>query len=129
MLDIYIWIILDLSPKVRYCQDQVLIGGIIPGPNKPENLDSFLFPGLHHVMALNNKPKKLQIWDAYENRQFGASFFHFLNCADAPGMAEIDGCVGHTGHQGCCLFCSVPGRWKENTGIYYLILLKPVIFL
>ena len=49
---IYIWIILDLAPDQRYKVRNVLPGGIIPGPDKPKNIDSFLFPGLSHVSAL-----------------------------------------------------------------------------
>jgi hypothetical protein len=45
---IYIWIIMDLPPNIRYHKKSVLIGGIIPGPNKPKIIDSYLFPGLHH---------------------------------------------------------------------------------
>ena len=49
---IYIWIIMDFAPDERYKKKHVLPGGFIPGPNKPKNLDSFLFPGLHHLHAL-----------------------------------------------------------------------------
>ncbi|KZV69326.1 hypothetical protein PENSPDRAFT_753405 [Peniophora sp. CONT] len=43
---IYIWILLDLPPHLRYKKEYIIPGAIIPGPNKPQNLDSFLFPGL-----------------------------------------------------------------------------------
>ncbi len=43
---IYIWVILDLAPDKRYRKRHILPGGFIPGPNKPKNVDSFLFPGL-----------------------------------------------------------------------------------
>lgn len=48
----YIWIILDHALEVRYKKKFVLPGGFIPGPGKPKNVDSFLFPGLYHVRAL-----------------------------------------------------------------------------
>ena len=40
---IYIWVLLDLAPDLRYKTRYVLPGGFIPGPNKPKNLDSFLY--------------------------------------------------------------------------------------
>jgi hypothetical protein len=44
---IYIWVMLNLAPKRRYKKKKhVLIGGFIPGPNNPKNLDSFLLPSL-----------------------------------------------------------------------------------
>jgi len=56
-------------------------GGIIPGPGKPKNLDSFLFPGLAHVSALQKEG--LHIWDGY-NRMAAISFiFLLLALADA----------------------------------------------
>jgi hypothetical protein len=62
---IYIWIIMDLSPSLRYKKKYVLIGGIILGPHKPKIVDSYLFPGLHHVSAL--KKEGLPIWNASHN--------------------------------------------------------------
>lgn len=47
-----IWVVFDRSPETRYKKKYVLPGVIIPGPRKPKNLDSFLFPGFHHLAAL-----------------------------------------------------------------------------
>ncbi|KAJ3562620.1 hypothetical protein NP233_g9459 [Leucocoprinus birnbaumii] len=41
---IYIWVIMDLPPDLRYKKHHVLPGSFIPGPGKPKNLDSSLFP-------------------------------------------------------------------------------------
>ncbi|KAJ7048248.1 hypothetical protein C8F01DRAFT_931624, partial [Mycena amicta] len=46
--------------------------------------------------------------------------------ADGPGMAMIDGLVGHNGAYGCRIFCPVKGRHKPNAPTYYPALLKPV---
>jgi hypothetical protein len=43
---IYIWVLMDLPPQYRYKKKYVMPGGFIPGPNKPKNLQSFIFPGL-----------------------------------------------------------------------------------
>ncbi|KIK26896.1 hypothetical protein PISMIDRAFT_94090, partial [Pisolithus microcarpus 441] len=59
---IYIWIVVNLPPTKRYRKLHVCPGGFIPGPNKPKNVDSFLFPGLHHLAALQNEG--LSIWNA-----------------------------------------------------------------
>src|SRR5438309_689702 len=55
---IYIWIVLNLAPNLRYKKHYVLIGAIIPGPNKPKNANSYLFPGLHHACALSKEGLK-----------------------------------------------------------------------
>ncbi|KAF9555548.1 hypothetical protein CPC08DRAFT_753019 [Agrocybe pediades] len=101
---IYIWIILDLAPDLRYKKRHVLVGGVIPGPNKPKNIESFLFPGFHHVAALSKEG--LSIWDALENRV--AVEYKYWSCAF-----------------GCRIFCPVPGRRKPGGNHYYPALLKP----
>ncbi|KIO04827.1 hypothetical protein M404DRAFT_142201, partial [Pisolithus tinctorius Marx 270] len=59
---IYIWVIVNLPPDVRYHKLHVCPGGFIPGPNKPKNIDSFLFPGIHHLTSLQKEG--LPIWNA-----------------------------------------------------------------
>ena len=120
----YIWVIMDLSPDERYKKAYVLPGGFIPGPNKPKNMDSFLFPGLHHLCALQQEG--LYIWDASTNRLFISKLFLGLSTADGPGMAYLNGLVGHHGKYGCRLYCPVPGRHKPNGSHYYPALLKPL---
>ncbi|CAL1697464.1 unnamed protein product [Somion occarium] len=100
---IYIWVVLNLSPDLRYKKKYVLPGSFIPGPNKPKNLDSFLFPGLHHVAALQKEG--LSLWDAYDNRTFLAALYVALATANSPGMASINGLVGHHGGHGCRVGC------------------------
>ncbi|KJA24703.1 hypothetical protein HYPSUDRAFT_135758 [Hypholoma sublateritium FD-334 SS-4] len=120
---IYLWVIMDFSPDNRYKKHHVLPGGFIPGPNKPKNIDSFLFPGLHHVCAMQREG--LQIWDASVDRLFVSQLFLALNTADGPAMAYLNGLVGHHGKFGCRLYCPVPGRHKPNGPHYYPALMKP----
>lgn len=81
---LYIWVVLDLAPGERYKKKYVIPGGIIPGPNKPKNLDSFLFPGLHHISALQQEG--LKIWNADNDTVFTSRPVILLKTADAPGM-------------------------------------------
>lgn len=124
---IYLWVLFDLSPNERYKKKHVLPGGFIPGPNKPKNMDSFLFPGLYHLAAIQNEG--LPVWDALSSRLFDSKLFLALNTADGPGMAYLNGLVGHHGKFGCRLYCTVPGRHKPNGTHYYPALLKPIDFL
>ena len=104
---IYIWIILDLAPDQRYKIRNILPGGIIPGPGKPKHLDSFLFPGLAHVLAIQREG--LRIYDSY-HRNLATSFIWLhLALVDAVGMAELSGSVGHHGRKGCRLLCELVG--------------------
>lgn len=96
---IYIWVILDFSPEERYKKDCVIPGGFIPGPKKPKNLDSFLFPGLYHLACLQKEG--LTIWDAASNQLFSSRPFLGINTADGPAMAYLNSLVGHHGKFGC----------------------------
>ena len=121
---IYIWVLLDLAPDLRYKTRYVLPGGFIPGPNKPKNLDSFLYTGLHHLRALQTDG--LRIWDSQQGRTFTSHPFFFLGTADGPGLAAIHGQVGHHGALGCREYCGLRGRHKPGGPHYYPALLKPM---
>ena len=120
---IYIWILLDLAPDERYKIKNILPGGVIPGPEHPDNMESFLFPGLAHVSAIQKEG--LRLWDAYHQRVVLSFVFLFLVLADCIGMAVISGSVGHHGRKGCRLLCGFIGRNKVRGPHYYPALLLP----
>ncbi|KAF8833144.1 hypothetical protein BDN67DRAFT_992893 [Paxillus ammoniavirescens] len=118
-----IWVILDRSPDTHYKKKYVLPACIIPGPKKPKNLDSFMFPGFYHLAAIQKEG--LKIWDADRNITFVSHPFLALGTADRPGLAYLNGLVGHHGKNGCRLYCGLKGWHKAGVGIYYPVLLKP----
>ncbi len=81
---IYIWVVLNLAPERHYKKKHVLIGGLIPGPNNPKNLDSFLFPRLQHLVALQKEG--LRIWDTALQHDIHSKIFLVLLMADGPGI-------------------------------------------
>lgn len=120
---IYIWIIANLPPNTRYRKLSVLPGGFIPGPKKPKNVDSFLFPGMHHLAAIQREG--LAIWDPISNSRLFSRVYLLFTTADGPGLVYWDGMVGHSGKNGCRLYCGIPGRRKERGHRYYPALLCP----
>jgi hypothetical protein len=96
---IYIWVLLNLSPTRHYQKKHVFIGGFIPGPNNPKNINSFLFPGLGHLAALQRE--LLRIWDLALQCKVCSCIFLALLTADGPGMMHITGFVGYHGKHGC----------------------------
>jgi len=121
---IYIWILLNLSPTECYKKNRVFIGGFIPGPNNPKNLDSFLFPGLQHLVGLQKEG--LQIWDVALQHKVNSKVFLALITTDGPGMKHITGMVGYHGKHGCCLYCGMQGCRENHGKHYFLVLLKPL---
>ena len=124
---ISIWIINNFSPNRRYQKTRVLPGTIIPGPNKPKITDSYLYRGIHHLFALQreNNGLGLRMWDAFTSRIIESRIILALATADAVGVTEIDGRVGHHGAHGCRLGCQMKGRHKPHTGHYFAVHLKP----
>jgi hypothetical protein len=86
-------------------------------------LDSFLFIGLYHLASIQNDG--LPIWDASHNISFISNPFLALATADGPGMAYLNGCVGHQGKIHCHLHCPLKGRHKPGAAQYYPARLKP----
>ncbi|THG92857.1 hypothetical protein EW026_g8194 [Hermanssonia centrifuga] len=121
---IYIWVFLNRSPDSCYKKQNVMVGGIIPGPKKPKNLDSFLYRGFHHLAALMKEG--LVVWDGALEEKFRSNIDLAFVTADGPGIAYVSGLVGHSGRYGCRLYCPMPGRNKPGTGHYYPAALKPI---
>ncbi|EGN96875.1 hypothetical protein SERLA73DRAFT_75722 [Serpula lacrymans var. lacrymans S7.3] len=120
---IYIWVVMDHTPNVHYKKKHVLPGGFIPGSNKPKNLDSFMFPGLHHVAALQKEG--LVIWDALTNSLHVSHPFLAIANSDGPGLMYFNGFAGYHGKIGCRQLCGQKGRHKAGGPHYYPALLKP----
>ncbi len=118
-----IWVILELSPTLRYKKHYVLPAGFIPGPGKPKNLDTFLFPALEHISALQRKG--LKVWDAASNQIVTKYPLVFLGTADAPGAASMSGVVGYKGMKGCRNYCGLKTRHIQGAPQYYPALLNP----
>ncbi|KAF9645765.1 hypothetical protein BDM02DRAFT_3156773 [Thelephora ganbajun] len=121
---IYIWIILDLAPDQRYKIRNIIPGSVIPGPKNSKHLNSFLFPGLAHVSALQKEG--MRIWDGCNGVDTLSFLILLLILADAVAMAELSSSVGHHGKKGCQIFCGFFGCNKPGGPHYYPVLLQPL---
>ena len=95
----------------------VIPGAIIPGPNKPGEIDSFLSPSLYHVTALQREG--LKVFDLYLNTIIRTAPLVIFSTADSPGSAAMSGMVGHTGKYGCCLHCEMPSWHCKGDSHYF----------
>ena len=121
---VFIWVIHNLPPSMRYKKDFVVPGAIVPGPNKPGDLESFLFPSLYHVAALQREG--LRICDSSTNTIIPRSIPCVLfGTADSLGSAAMLGMVGHIGKYGCRLYCDMLGRRWDGDSHYYPAMALP----
>ncbi|KAF9224277.1 hypothetical protein BS17DRAFT_795723 [Gyrodon lividus] len=107
---IYMWIILNLSPDKCY-----------RNPNKPKNVDSFLFPGFHHFDAIPNEG--LPMWDPLTDSCYVSNLYLMFTTTNGPGLVYWDGMVGHSGKNRCCLYWGILGQHKDGANHYYPALL------
>ncbi|KAJ3560208.1 hypothetical protein NP233_g10989 [Leucocoprinus birnbaumii] len=114
---------MDLPPDLWYKKHHVLPGGFIPGPGKPKNLDSFLFPGLYHISALQQEG--LRVFDVGMHQVIQKRILISMACADALGMAQASGYAGHNSAKGCRRTCKFPGHREPGKGTYYPLCKKP----
>ncbi|KIK78859.1 hypothetical protein PAXRUDRAFT_162876 [Paxillus rubicundulus Ve08.2h10] len=117
----YIWAIFNISFEKQYQKLYILPGGFIPGSDKPKNVDSFLFPGIHHVTALQNEG--LHMWDPLTNSCYLSNLYLLFTTADGPGLVYLDGMIGHSSKNGCQVYCGVIGHCKECSTHYHPALL------
>lgn len=118
-----ITIIGDVGPTKRYKKARVMPSFFIGGPNKPKHVDSFMYPSVHHLSALQRD--NFCVWNAATNRVYRSRPFLLLETADGPGLTYLNGLVGHHGAYGCRLHCGLKGRRKEGGSTYYPVMAKP----
>jgi hypothetical protein len=122
---VFIWVIHNLPPDMRYTKAFIIPGAIVPGPYKPGDMDSFLFPSLYHVAALQREG--LRIYDASLDTVTTCSRpLVLFGTADSPGSASMSGMVGHGGKFGCRLYCDMPGRRRFGDSHYYPAMKAPL---
>ncbi|KIL55577.1 hypothetical protein M378DRAFT_90704 [Amanita muscaria Koide BX008] len=98
-----IWVILNLSPDLRYKKKYVLPANFIPGPNKPDHTESFLLPSFRHASALQKEG--LMVYDARKQEEITCGLFFCFFTADTVAIPTLNGLVGHTGGSGCRIPC------------------------
>ncbi|KAK0527858.1 hypothetical protein OC842_004734 [Tilletia horrida] len=119
------WVVLLSSmstpPERRFRRDHTFVVAIIPGPNQPVDIDSFLLP----IMAeFARASLGFWIWDGAKGEWFLWKAWLVAVCADQVAAAKVSKTSGASGKTGCRL-CIVkanylPEQKKQVTGYYPL---------
>lgn len=101
----------NLPPEERF-QHEIHIG-VIPGPKKPAELDTFLFPLIQELLLL---AIGVTAWDALNKEYFTLRVFLLVVFGDIPAMAMVMRMKGHNGKLPCrmCKIEAVRGH-SSNT--------------
>ena len=93
------WVVFALSPDLLYKKRFVLPACFVPGPNKPDNMESFLLPSFRHVSALQKEG--LRVYDGHQQCYIISRPFLTFGAADTVALPVLSGSVGHHGNSGC----------------------------
>ena len=91
--------VLNLPRGIRNKQENVILVGLIPGPNEPKHdLNSYLEPFVNDL---------LKLWDGVELNISAVNYRKIIRCAllcvscDLPAGRKACGFLGHAAHLGC----------------------------
>ena len=103
------WILLifnyNLPPDQRFQKDNILCVGIIPGPKKPSDTDSFIYPLVRELLELANG---VSAYDALSNSLFALHAYVIAGFGDIPAVSMLMHMKGHNSL--CpCRMCEIQG--------------------
>ncbi|KAG9018790.1 hypothetical protein FRB90_009638 [Tulasnella sp. 427] len=114
----------NLSPASRYQSGNVLCAGLIPGPNKPKDHDSFTYVV---VQELTKAAFGVQAYDALDDKMFDLRVFCPWKCGDMPATTSAYTGGKHHGAKHPCRFCYIQGtRIPGSSNInHYIPITRP----
>jgi hypothetical protein len=88
----------NLPPEERFQKDNIISIGVIPGPKKPVDADSYLWPLIQELLQL---AVGITAFDALTKTVFLLRAFLFIVFGDMPAIAMIMRMKGHNAKRPC----------------------------
>lgn len=101
----------NLPPEVRFHLNNVLSLGVIPGPKKPVDFDSFLWPCVQELLRLE---VGVHAYDSLSDEFVALRAFLILVFGDIPAISMVMRMKGHNGFSPCRM-CNIHGIRIPNT--------------
>jgi hypothetical protein len=95
----------NLPPEIRFHKEHVICLGVVPGPRKPHDFDSFLLPLVEELLRLE---LGLPAYDGSSKSTFVLRAFLILVFGDIPAISMIMCMKGH-GAVSPCRMCKMKG--------------------
>lgn len=105
---------LSLPSEIRYLEESILVIGIIPGPDGPVNLNSFLYPLYEEFKTLATGVEN--VFNGLTKEVFIMRAWICLVCADQKGREKIMGTSGVPAYA-YCPYCHAHG-YRGPAGTY-----------
>jgi hypothetical protein len=100
----------NLPTDLMFLLEYIMSLGVIPGPNKPKDFDSFLWGLVEEMLQL---AQGIRTWDILDSEFFMLRAFLILAFGDIPAMSMLMRMKGHNGL--CpCRMCTITGLRLPN---------------
>ena len=108
----------NCPPETRFHKENKIDLGIIPGPNKPKDFDSFAWPAFEELMRLQCG---VRAFDVLADEFFLLRAYLLLVFGDIPAMSMVMRMTGHNGFSPCRM-CKILGvRIPNSTNNTYYV--------
>lgn len=114
----------NLAPDKRYQTGNCICSGLIPGPNKPKDHDSFMFVVVEELVKA---AVGVDAYDALTDEIFKLRIFCPWKCGDMPAAASAYTGGKHHGALHPCRICPIEGiRIRGSSNInHYIPITRP----
>ncbi len=110
----------NLPPETRFHKDNIIPAGIIPGPKKPTEMDSFLHPLIQELVQLEIGTTA---FDGLSKTVFLLRAHLIVVLGDIPAVALLTRMKGHNGFSPCRM-CKMHGVQSDSSNTYYVPLYR-----
>lgn len=95
----------NLPPEIRFHREHIISLGVVPGPKKPKDFDSFLWPFVNEMLQL---AVGIPAYDPLTSSAFVQRAFLILVSGDIPAVSMVMQMKGHNGLSPCRM-CTIGG--------------------
>jgi len=107
----------NLPPDIRFHQEHLIPVGVIPGPKKPSDMDSFLYPLVEELLQL---AIGVNAFDAVTERLFILRTYLIVNIGDIPAISLLMRMKGHNAFSPCRMCKIVGAQGPPPNKTYYI---------
>lgn len=105
----------NLPPSIRTRLEHILCIGVIPGPNHPKEIDTFLLPLIEELETL---ARGIPAFDSADRSPFVLHAYLLACFGDMPAVAKLMCTKGHNGKFPCraCNICGIRAGTRPSNG-------------
>jgi hypothetical protein len=95
----------NLAPEQRFQEENIICSGVIPGPRKPKDIDSFLYPLIRELKILHHG---VTTYNGATTSDFSLCAHVITVTADMPARDMLMGLAGYNSRH-YCNYCTIRG--------------------